>query len=256
MENNINWFEIPATDFDRALKFYGDVLGKPLQELPMPTGDMKMYTFAMEGMEGVGGALIQGAQYKPSAQGTIVYFHCGNDLQPYLDRVVPAGGEVLVPKTFIREDIGDFAIFADSEGNRVALHSMNPEKGHDPIPTIVDWFEIPAADFNRAVTFYSAVMDAEFYQQEMSHLMMGFFPMKPDTIGVGGAIVYGEPYVPTGDGPKIYLNCGDDLQPYLDRVEPAGGKVVLPKTEISPEYGYFAFFMDTEGNVTGLHSMH
>ena len=54
----------------------------------------------------------------------------------------------------------------------------------------------------------------------------------------------------------ISLNGGDDLAPVLDRIADAGGSVILGKTEISPEIGYFAPFMDSEGNRPGLHFPH
>jgi uncharacterized protein len=81
------------------------------------------------------------------------------------------------------------------------------------------------------------------------------FPLE-DMAGVGGAVVdSGGFHKPSStDGPLIYLNGSPDLQAVLDKVEPAGGKIMVPKTEISPEYGYMAVFIDTEGNRIGLHS--
>jgi predicted enzyme related to lactoylglutathione lyase len=81
--------------------------------------------------------------------------------------------------------------------------------------------------------------------------VMAMFPMTPED--VSGAIVQGEGYVPSTEGALLYLNGGDDLSAVLGRVESAGGKVVLPKTSIN-EYGFMAFFTDTEGNKVGLHS--
>ena len=40
----------------------------------------------------------------------------------------------------------------------------------------------------------------------------------------------------------------------LDKIESAGGKVLMAKTAISPEIGHMAFFEDSEGNKIGLHS--
>jgi predicted enzyme related to lactoylglutathione lyase len=58
----------------------------------------------------------------------------------------------------------------------------------------------------------------------------------------------------TTDGPLIYLNGTPDVQIILDKVESAGGSILVPKTEISPEYGFMAVIIDTEGNRIGLHS--
>lgn len=85
---------------------------------------------------------------------------------------------------------------------------------------------------------------------------MSTFPIE-DPMDVGGALTYAEGfYKPSAtDGPLVYLNGNPDLQRVLDKVEKAGGKVVVPKTQISPEYGYMAVFIDTEGNRNALHSI-
>jgi len=120
----------------------------------------------------------------------------------------------------------------------------------------ISWFEIPVSDFNRAKTFYQAIFDFEMPEMDMGPIKMGIFISDRDQ-GVGGAICYGEGYIPAGThGPKAYLNAGQDLNTVLNRVPGAGGSIVLPKTEIAPEMGNMSFFSDTEGNVLGLYSMH
>jgi predicted enzyme related to lactoylglutathione lyase len=89
----------------------------------------------------------------------------------------------------------------------------------------------------------------------MGSYHMGFLLYDQEGGGIGGAIVDGDGYAPSDKGSKIYLNGGSDLNNVLNRVEKAGGKVVLPKTQITPELGCFASFTDTEGNVVSLHSM-
>lgn len=119
---------------------------------------------------------------------------------------------------------------------------------------LVNWFEIPALDFERATSFYSTLLNAEISETEMFGTRMGFLPS--DGENVSGAIVQGEGYTPSTDGLTVYLNGGDDLQKMLDKVEGLNGKVIVPKTQISPEMGYFALFLDTEGNKLALHSIH
>ena len=119
----------------------------------------------------------------------------------------------------------------------------------------VNWIEIPVKDFERAKTFYSTIFDYEMPEMEMGPLKMGFLPSDQENGGVGGAIVWGEDNEPSKTGPRVYLNGGDDLTLVLDRVAAAGGKVVMQKTEITPEFGYYATFEDTEGNHLSLHSM-
>lgn len=118
----------------------------------------------------------------------------------------------------------------------------------------ISWFEIPVTDFERARKFYSAIYDFEMPVSEMGANKMGFFLFDMQKQGIGGSIVQGEGYSPSRDGCKIYLNGGRDLQVVLNRVEAAGGQIIMQKTQISEDIGYFAIFVDTEGNLINLHS--
>lgn len=119
----------------------------------------------------------------------------------------------------------------------------------------IAWVEIPVTDFERAKAFYSKIFDYQMPDMEMGPYKMGFLLYDQEKGGIGGAIVQGEGCVPTSHGSKVYLNGGNDLQVVLDRVAAAGGQIVTPKTEITPEFGYYATFADTEGNHISLHSM-
>jgi predicted enzyme related to lactoylglutathione lyase len=120
----------------------------------------------------------------------------------------------------------------------------------------ISWFEIPSSDLNRATKFYETVFSVKLNVLDLPNIKMRMFPLE-DMMGVGGAIVdSGGFHKPSGtDGPLIYLNGNPDLQNVLNKVEAAGGKIMVPKTEISPEYGYMAVIIDTEGNRIGLHSV-
>lgn len=118
---------------------------------------------------------------------------------------------------------------------------------------LINWFEIPASDFNRAVTFYKAVLDADIQETELLGVKMGLLPS--DGKNVSGAVVAGHDYRASKDGVTLYLNGGKDLSVMLTRAEKAGGSVLVPKTQISPDMGYFAMFLDCEGNKMALHSM-
>jgi predicted enzyme related to lactoylglutathione lyase len=69
-------------------------------------------------------------------------------------------------------------------------------------------------------------------------------------------LVQSQMHKPSVDGSVIYLNANPDIQTVIDRIEAAGGKVVMPRTQISPEIGFMAFFIDSEGNKIGLHAQH
>lgn len=119
----------------------------------------------------------------------------------------------------------------------------------------ISWFEIPVLDFARAKKFYSTILDADLHEMPMGEQLLGFLPCNPQEGGIGGALVFGIGYVPSKIGTKVYLNAGNNLDTVLNRVEAAGGKIITDKTEITPEYGYYAEFEDTEGNYVSLHSM-
>lgn len=119
----------------------------------------------------------------------------------------------------------------------------------------INWVEIPVLNFDRAKEFYSRIYDYDMHEMMMGPLRMGFLPMDPDSQGVGGAIVQGDGFVPTALGTKVYLNGGKDLMTVLNRVIAAGGEIILRKTQINDEFGYYAVFEDTEGNHISLHSM-
>ena len=115
-----------------------------------------------------------------------------------------------------------------------------------------EWFEIPAADMDRAKEFYETVFDTQIHVMELGPTFkMGIFPHKE----VGCALVFNPDfYKPSKEGVIVYLNANPDLQTALDKIESAGGKIIQPKKQISPEHGYMALFIDSEGNRMALHS--
>src|SRR3954451_21459877 len=121
----------------------------------------------------------------------------------------------------------------------------------------ISWFEIPTTDLNRAQQFYEALFGITMIPLDTPNLKMRMFPIDDMMTGVGGAIVYsGDFYTPSASaGPLIYLNANPDVQQVLDKVEAAGGKILVPKTQISPEDGYMAVILDTEGNRIALPSV-
>lgn len=121
LKNYINWFEIPVLDLDRAIGFYTQIYGFKMEK--MEVGNYAMAMFPADG--GIGGAIVAGPGCVPSETGPLIYLNAGRDLAPVLNRVASAGGRVVMEKTLIDEDTGYFALFIDSEGNRLALNSTH-----------------------------------------------------------------------------------------------------------------------------------
>ncbi len=119
-KHTINWFEIPVSQMDRAMKFYSAIFGVEMQK--MDWQGIQMAFFPGE-KDAVHGALVQGQGYVPSDKGTVVYLNGSPDLSVPLSKIEKAGGKVLKQKFSIGEH-GFIAFFQDTEGNKVALHSM------------------------------------------------------------------------------------------------------------------------------------
>jgi predicted enzyme related to lactoylglutathione lyase len=119
----------------------------------------------------------------------------------------------------------------------------------------VGWFEIPVADMDRAVKFYETVLDITLERHNFGGLDMAWFPYA-DKPGAPGSLVHDEKfYKPSEEGVLIYFSSpSGDLINELDKVESAGGKVLMQKKLISDDIGYMGLFLDSEGNRIALHS--
>ncbi len=117
--------------------------------------------------------------------------------------------------------------------------------------TWTTWFEIPVTDMERAKKFYDAIFQINTEIMDFGGFKMGIFPHS----GVGAALCQHEAYQPSSThGLLVYLDANPNLDDVLHRVEAAGGKILRTKTQISPEHGFMAMFLDTEGNRLALHS--
>ncbi|MEX0275385.1 MAG: VOC family protein [Flavobacteriaceae bacterium] len=127
--------------------------------------------------------------------------------------------------------------------NNQSTHTMN---------SYVSIFEIPVTDIQRAINFYEGIFNLKIEKMEMSGMQMGILPYEDQM--VTGVLIKEKGYEPSAHGVTLYLNGGENLQVILDKVGPHGGKIVIPKTPHADDSGYFALFLDTEGNKLGLHS--
>lgn len=114
----------------------------------------------------------------------------------------------------------------------------------------LSWFEIPTADFERAIRFYNAILGINLVGVNADAIKLASFPADN---GVGGALVYHENYVPSFNGTTVYLTVAGDIAQTLAKIEELGGTLVVPKTALHTG-GFFAQFTDLEGNRVGLMS--
>lgn len=120
----------------------------------------------------------------------------------------------------------------------------------------IDWFEIPTTNLERAVEFYEKAFDCKLNVVPIGQAMrLAIFPTDPFKGAAGGALAHAPDfYTPSQSGTLVYLNADPDLAVTLARIEKAGGQVIVPKTQITAEYGFMAIFIDCEGNRVALHS--
>ena len=121
MNHLINWVEIPVRDMDRACRFYSRVFSVEVQRMEM--GGSTYALFPTEDRFNAG-ALVQGPDRTPSADGALIYMDGSPDLAEILKKVAKAGGRVVMEKMFLSKEAGYAGVFVDTEGNRISLQHM------------------------------------------------------------------------------------------------------------------------------------
>jgi predicted enzyme related to lactoylglutathione lyase len=116
-------------------------------------------------------------------------------------------------------------------------------------PNAVEWFEIPTADIDKSILFFNRVLSLQLEAKEFGPNRIAILPHVDP--GPGGCLMQGPDMVPSGIGTVVYLSTAN-IDAALAQVEGAGGKVTVPKTPIGANVGFFARFLDPEGNLVGL----
>lgn len=146
-----------------------------------------------------------------------------------------------------------FLGFSPAENNEAnPLKNDGNMSTEQEMKSYISLFEIPAEDITRAIEFYRTILGVEIEKMDISEMQMGILPYEGQA--VHAVIIQGEGFTPSANGITIYLNAGDNLQPVLDKVEKHGGKILVPKTAHADGIGFFALFLDSEGNKLGLNS--
>jgi predicted enzyme related to lactoylglutathione lyase len=120
MKNAINWFEIPVTDMPRAIDFYQNMLQVQLKQETMDGIEMAIFPYDDKN---VSGCLVKADFLQPGDCGSLVYLNVEGFMDQAIERATAEGSSLLFPKTSIGEN-GYIAHLSDSEGNKIALHSM------------------------------------------------------------------------------------------------------------------------------------
>ncbi len=119
---------------------------------------------------------------------------------------------------------------------------------------VVNWFEIPVADLDRAQAFYEKVFAFRLRREEMGGSALAVFPY--DEPATGGCLQSGaNRSAAAGSGIRVYLDCSPSLDAVLGRIEAAGGSIVSPRFTLPGDMGVIAHMRDSEGNEVGLHAL-
>ncbi len=143
-------------------------------------------------------------------------------------------------------------IFLASMVSALCLISCNTNSKVNDMKSYISMFEIPATDISRAINFYEALLDINIEKMDVDGMQMGILPYEGQM--VTGVIIQADGYKPSADGVTLYLDAGENLQVVLDRVEKNGGQTIVPKTAHADQSGYFALFIDSEGNRMALNA--
>jgi predicted enzyme related to lactoylglutathione lyase len=134
---------------------------------------------------------------------------------------------------------------------------MQKLKKIDEHTNVITWFEIPVLDTSRAKKFYETILDVKMRTVPIGDEELTFFPSDPNVIQatsgrVTGVLTKSATAKPSKEGTLIYLNAYPDIQTVIDKIEPAGGKLLQSRTQIPA--GYIAVFLDSEGNRMAIHA--
>lgn len=132
-----------------------------------------------------------------------------------------------------------------------SVYSISDFQGEYLMKTMINWFEIPCTDFDRAVKFYNTIFEIKMPTANQNNNDLAFF-FNPEE-GISGAISACSSLTPGVSGPRIYLNANGKLAEVVGRVSAAGGEVLVPITP-NEHWGSMAVVKDTEGNSVGIHS--
>ncbi len=134
---------------------------------------------------------------------------------------------------------------------------MRKLKKIDSETNVLTWFEIPVLDIQRAKKFYETILDIQMVIRSDNNNEAAFFPYDPNIIQatsgrITGVLSKSENNSPSSTGTLVYINASPSIQEVLDKVEQAGGKIIVPKTKMNA--GFIAVIKDSEGNRVGLHA--
>ena len=241
MGNPVVHFEVIGKDGPALQKFYAELFGWHIQNMPEMLNYGVVDTHA-------GGGINGGVGQEPEG-GTLVTFYAAvPDLQATLDKAESLGGKIAMPVMDI-PGVVTLAQFLDPQGNRIGIIKDDPSvegpgvsSGSNPAVT---WFEVLGTDAKALQSFYSELFGWDITVAPDATIEYGHLGPQ-DGKGIGGGIGAS----PTGQPMVTVYAQVDDLDKYLERAESLGAKTVMKPLDM--DNISYAQFADPEGNVFGL----
>ncbi len=117
----------------------------------------------------------------------------------------------------------------------------------------VVWFDIPVTDMDRAIRFYEAVTQSKMQRLTLENGDETAL-FASENGGVTGSLYKSPEDKPSEFGSRVYLNAEPSIDDWIERVKAAGGRIAIEKTAVPVVGGYYAYFIDSEGNRVGLNA--
>jgi predicted enzyme related to lactoylglutathione lyase len=132
------------------------------------------------------------------------------------------------------------------------------------------WIQIPSKKLERAVKFYENVFDTSFILEELNDIPHAIFKNgKTGKKLINGAIIEVKEIQNLNVGPVLYFNATGNFENILELIQENKGLIlksktlitspeendtfIIPNTYIDEKPGYYAHFIDSEGNKMGLY---
>lgn len=240
-----SWAEVVTTDQDGAKRFYSELFGWKINDVPMGPGDV--YTLFMLRDKPVAAACKRSPEM--AAQG--VPPHWGN----YIDvasadatakKVEGLGGKLIAPP-FDVMDVGRMAVLQDPTGAVVSLWEARQHPGAgiiNEVGTMV-WTELLTNDTAKAEAFYTALFGWKAEKQNVGDMKYTTFSISGQTRGFGGMMAISPEMGPMPPNWGVYFGT-DDTDATVERTQRMGGKVLVPAMDI-PGVGRCATLTDPQG---------
>ena len=245
-----SWSELMTTDPQAAVKFYDSLLGWTNRTMPMPQGD---YHVQMIGELPVAGIMQLPQPGLPTAW---LYYITVDDVDATAKKAVELGATIAVEPMDI-PTVGRFCGLVDPQG--VFFHVIKYEVESDgaemPDVNFADsfgthgafsWYQLATKDPQAAAKFYSSLFGWEIVSQDMPS---GPYTMiKVEGEGIGGIMGLWDENTPPHWGAYVTV---DDADAVAGGVEAAGGRVLMPPTDIE-KVGRFVTVQDPTGGILNV----